>query len=106
MRRHVRTLLALVVATAWCIILPSKAIVARDQAKAGESLASKQKPIFDRINLDEAWQITKGDPKIVVGVIDNGFDFFHPDLKGQVTPGYYYPGGFHTEFYEGIAHGT
>src|SRR4029077_15269758 len=26
--------------------------------------------------------------------------------KGQLTPGYYYPGGYHTEFYEGISHGT
>jgi subtilisin family serine protease len=39
-------------------------------------------------------------------VIDNGFDFFHPDLKGQLIPGIYYPGGFHSEFYEGVAHGT
>lgn len=73
--------------------------------KAG-TLRAKQQPLFDRLHVAEAWQITRGDPKVVVGVIDNGFDFFHPDLKGQVRPGYYYPGGYHTEFYEGIAHGT
>jgi subtilisin family serine protease len=106
MNRHTLTPLALAVATAWCLTRPSEAVIAGDPPQSGESLASRQKPLFDRINLDEAWQITKGDPKVVVGVIDNGFDFFHPDLKRQMTPGYYYPGGYHTEFYEGIAHGT
>jgi subtilisin family serine protease len=42
----------------------------------------------------------------LVGVIDNGFDFFHPDLKGQLIPGIYCPGGYYTEFYENVAHGT
>ncbi len=65
-----------------------------------------QQRLFDRINVLEAWEITKGDPKVLVGVIDNGYDFFHPDLKGQLIPGYYYAGGFHTEFFEGNAHGT
>ncbi len=70
------------------------------------SISTKQQALFDRINVAEAWKITKGDPKILVGVIDNGFDFFHPDLKGQLIPGYYYPDGYHTEFYENTAHGT
>jgi thermitase len=105
MSRYPLALLALV-ATLSCATFPSEPLAAGDEAKPGESLASKQKPLFDRITLDEAWQITKGDPKVVVGVIDNGFDFFHPDLKGQLAPGYYYPGGYHAEFYEGIAHGT
>jgi subtilisin family serine protease len=68
--------------------------------------AARQKALFERLNAAEAWQVTKGDPKVLVGVIDNGFDFYHPDLKGQLIPGYYYPGGYHTEFYENIAHGT
>jgi subtilisin family serine protease len=71
-----------------------------------DTLLAKQQALFDRLNVQEAWTITKGDPKVLVGVIDNGFDFFHPDLKGQLNPGFYYPGGYHTEFYEGIAHGT
>ena len=71
-----------------------------------ESLVAKQQALFERVNLAEAWKITKGDPKVLVGVIDNGFDFFHPDLKGQLIPGFYYPGGYHTEFYENVAHGT
>ena len=39
-------------------------------------------------------------------MIDNGFDYFHPDLKGQLTPGYFYPGGYHGESFGEIAHGT
>jgi subtilisin family serine protease len=72
----------------------------------GESLVAKQQALFDRINVAEAWKITRGDPKVLVGVIDGGFDYFHPDLKGQLIPGFYYPDGYHTEFYENVAHGT
>lgn len=71
-----------------------------------ESLIAKQQALFERVNLADAWKITKGDPQVLVGVIDNGFDFFHPDLKGQLIPGIYYSGGYHTEFYENVAHGT
>jgi subtilisin family serine protease len=78
---------------------------ARPEVKA-DSFGTKQQALFDRLNVAQAWQITKGDPKVVVGVIDNGFDFFHPDLKGQLIPGFYYPDGYHTEFYENVAHGT
>jgi subtilisin family serine protease len=78
---------------------------AKTEGKA-DSLIAKQRALFDRLNVAEAWKITKGDPKVVVGVIDNGFDFFHPDLKGQLLPGFYYPDGYHTEFYESVAHGT
>jgi subtilisin family serine protease len=66
----------------------------------------RQKALFDKLQVEEAWKVTKGDPKVVVGVIDNGFDFFHPNLKGQLEPGYYYAGGYHPEVYHNIAHGT
>jgi subtilisin family serine protease len=71
-----------------------------------ENLIAKQQALFERINLAEAWKITKGDAKLLIGVIDNGFDFYHPDLKGQLIPGLYYSGGYHSEFYENVAHGT
>ena len=83
------------------LVAQEENLTAGDNAPFGE-----QQALFDRINLEEAWRTTKGNPNVLVGVIDNGFDFFHPDLKGQVVPGYYYSGGFHTEFYEAIAHGT
>lgn len=66
----------------------------------------RQKLLFEKLQVDGAWKVTQGDQKVVVGVIDNGFDFFHPDLKGQVVPGYYYSGGYHPEEYTNLAHGT
>jgi len=35
---------------------------------------------LDMIRAPEAWNITQGDPNIVVAVIDAGFDIDHPDL--------------------------
>jgi subtilisin family serine protease len=66
----------------------------------------RQKALFEKLQVDAAWGVTQGDPKVVVGVIDSGFDFFHPDLKGRVDPGYYYAGGYHPEAYTNLAHGT
>jgi subtilisin family serine protease len=92
------------------LVLPSFLLsapgLAGDDATARKSLADKQRALFDRVQVSGAWKITKGDPRVVVGVIDNGFDFFHPDLKGQVEPGYYYSGGYHPEGYMNLAHGT
>jgi subtilisin family serine protease len=82
-----------------------QAVPARAQEKT-DSLRAKQQALFERLKVAEAWKITQGDPKVLVGVIDNGFDYFHPDLKGQLIPGYYYPGGYHTEFFQNVAHGT
>jgi thermitase len=36
------------------------------------------------INAEKAWEITKGDKEVIVGVIDTGVDFNHPDLKSQM----------------------
>jgi subtilisin family serine protease len=67
---------------------------------------ARQQALFDKLGVADAWKVTQGDPRVVVGVIDNGFDFFHPDLKGRVDPGYYYAGGFHPEEFTNTAHGT
>jgi subtilisin family serine protease len=77
-----------------------------EPAPSGSLPDPRQKALFEKLQVDEAWKVTRGDPQVVIGVIDNGFDFFHPDLKGQVQPGYYYPGGYHPETYENLAHGT
>jgi subtilisin family serine protease len=79
---------------------------AGDQAKIAAAPRTKQQALFDRINLAEAWKVTRGSPKVLIGVIDNGFDFYHPDLKDQLIPGYYYPGAYHGQDYQSIAHGT
>ena len=62
-----------------------------------DSLFSKQKRLFEKLKIFEAWKLTKGNPDILIGVIDNGFDFFHPDLKDQLVPGFYASGGYHNE---------
>jgi gliding motility-associated-like protein len=33
------------------------------------------------IRLREAWELTKGDPKVIVSVVDGGIDYNHPDLQ-------------------------
>ena len=43
----------------------------------------KQWALF-QMNATSAWQVTKGDPKIVVAVLDTGIDAGHEDLGGKV----------------------
>jgi subtilisin family serine protease len=84
----------------------SCSVRAADPAPAKAVPDPRQKLLFEKLQIDGAWKVTQGDPRVVVGVIDNGFDFFHPDLKGQVEPGYYYAGGYHPEVFINLAHGT
>ncbi|HET9324583.1 MAG TPA: S8 family peptidase [Gaiellaceae bacterium] len=46
------------------------------------------------IDAPEAWQLTQGSSDVVVGVIDSGIDYTHPDLAGQIwtNPGEECPG--------------
>ncbi len=69
-------------------------------------LHTAQSQLFSRLNVAEAWKATNGSPDLLIGVIDNGFDFYHPDMRDQLVPGYYYAGGYHSETFENIAHGT
>ena len=36
------------------------------------------------INLDEAWDITAGDPRVVVAIVDGMVQYSHPDLKDNM----------------------
>ncbi|MFT4822161.1 MAG: serine protease [Halioglobus sp.] len=40
------------------------------------------------INLPAAWDLTTGDPNVIVAVIDTGILANHPDLAGQLLSGY------------------
>ncbi|MCB9798603.1 S8 family serine peptidase [Candidatus Nomurabacteria bacterium] len=39
---------------------------------------------YKTVNLYDAWDYTTGSQNVVVAVIDNGFDRFHPDLRDNV----------------------
>ncbi len=40
------------------------------------------------VNAPEAWEITAGDPDIVVAILDTGVDANHPDLVNNIVSGY------------------
>ena len=71
-----------------------------------DTLFHMQKDLFDKLNVLEAWKITKGNPDILIGCIDNGFDFFHPYLYDHLIPGYFADSAYHPMTFQTISHGT
>ena len=41
-----------------------------------------------RIHADAAWDVTRGDPAIIIAVLDSGLDLTHPEFAGRIRPGY------------------
>lgn len=70
------------------------------------SVCSRQQKWFDKLHVSEAWKITKGNPDVLIGCIDNGFDFYHPCLYKNLIPGYYADKAYHPMTFQTIAHGT
>lgn len=57
------------------------------------------------IDAPDAWDITQGSAAVIVAVIDTGIDKNHPDLSGNVVPGYnFIDGNNDTTYLNG--HGT
>ncbi len=48
----------------------------------------KKKWYFDVVQAYKAWDYTKGDQKVIVAVVDNGFDITHPELENHVYKPY------------------
>lgn len=90
-----------------CIGELCRETLAQEEKEApGDPMWDKQKQMFEMLEVPKAWEMTRGSKDVLVGVVDQGFDFFHPDLKGQMEPGFYASGAYHTEIFENIAHGT
>lgn len=48
-------------------------------------LSGKRNPDLDLIRAPQAWQITRGNPNVLVGVVDTKVDLNHEDLAGQIV---------------------
>ncbi|GAA0486841.1 hypothetical protein GCM10008986_10310 [Salinibacillus aidingensis] len=42
----------------------------------------------NRMDMSEAWEMTKGSSDVTIAVLDTGINKNHPDLKGRVLPGF------------------
>ena len=42
---------------------------------------------LDQLGLPRAWDLTHGEPSVIVAVVDTGVDANHPDLRNAVLPG-------------------
>lgn len=58
------------------------------------------------IGMAKAWDITQGDPRVTIAVVDTGVDLEHPDLKAKLVPGYDVINQGTTPPRDGNGHGT
>lgn len=48
-------------------------------------IEGKSDTALDLIRAPQAWHITKGNPEVIVGVVDKGYDLNHDDLKNKIV---------------------
>jgi subtilisin family serine protease len=58
------------------------------------------------INAPQAWDVTRGSPKLTIAIVDNGFSLNHPELKGKVVMPYNVWLHSNEIFAQEIDHGT
>ena len=64
----------------------SESVFARDSFPSDPDFANAKKSwYFDEIKVRPAWKITKGNPDIVIAIIDNGFDLSHNEFKDKIV---------------------
>lgn len=49
---------------------------------------SEKQWAIEKIELDRAWEVEKGNPEVIVAILDSGIDLDHPDLKDNIITGY------------------
>lgn len=40
------------------------------------------------LNAPQAWEITMGDPRVIIAIVDTGVDLSHPEFAGRLVSGY------------------
>lgn len=58
-----------------------------------------------KMNVPAAWDITQGDEKTILAIVDTGIDYNHPDLAGRVIKGHDFANNDDDPM-DGHAHGT
>jgi subtilisin family serine protease len=54
----------------------------------------------------QAWEVTKGDPCTLIGIVESSVDVNHPDFKNNIQEVYKLGGMFHPMDVRSITHGT
>lgn len=54
---------------------------------------SKKNWSYEAVKVYPAWDVTKGNPDIIVAIIDDGFDMNHPEFQGKIVSPFNMPEG-------------
>ncbi len=88
----------------------SEALFARNETFNDAAFTDAKKAwYFKEIGVFDAWKTTKGSDKIVVAIIDNGFDITHPEFKDKVVNSwnvFLHSSNVHPVGMQGSEHGT